>query len=98
MPIDSTSTYAQVEAEYRDTADYLVDQSASKARRHAVAIRHLLLLLPSNSIKGSNSVSMRVDLLRDELVRAEQYALAAGRSSPTANVIRPDFRGMRAHG
>lgn len=98
MAIDSTSTYAQVEAEYRDTADYLIDQSASKARRHAAAIRHLLVLLPSNSVKGANSVSMRVDLLHDELRRAEAYALAAGRSSPSANVIRPDFRGMRDHG
>ncbi|MBX3467176.1 MAG: hypothetical protein KF878_09805 [Planctomycetes bacterium] len=94
MALTSSSTYAQVEAEYRDTADYLVDASAEKALRHAAAIRHLLILLPSSSAKGANAVGFNTTLLRDELVRAEDYARA--RRGP--NVIRADFRSMRSHG
>jgi hypothetical protein len=97
MPISSSSTYAEVEAEYRDTADYRLDASATKALRHAAAISHLLILLPSNSVKGANQVSYAMSLLQSQLERAEAYAVAAGSGNAT-NVIRADFRGMRAHG
>lgn len=96
MPLTSASTYAEVEAEYRDTASYLIDESASLALRHAAAIRHLLLLLPSTSTKGANSISYSMSLLRDELLRAEQYAIA--KTTNATNVIRADLRSLRAHG
>lgn len=96
MALTSASTYADVEAEYRDTAGYRITGDAALALRHAVAIRYLLLLLPSNSVKGANQVSYSMSLLKDELEAAEAYAV----HSPTnrTNVIRADFRGMRAHG
>lgn len=97
MAITSASTYAQVEAEYRDTAGYLANDSLDEARRHAIAIRHLLVLLPSATSKGSSSVSFRVDLLKDELERAESFALMKGAAN-TNRFVRADFSQMRKHG
>lgn len=94
--LTSASTYEEVEAEYFNTANYLINESASEARRHAVAIRYLFVMLASNSVKGSNSVSFRVDLLQAELERAEAYAKAM--DAKDRNVIRADLRGMRRHG
>ncbi len=96
MALDSASTYADIEAEYRDTAGYRLSGSASLAMRHAVAIRFLLLALPSNSVKGANQVSYSMSLLKDELEAAEAFAV----NTPTnrTNVIRADFTSMRAHG
>lgn len=96
MALTSTSTFADIEAEYRDTAGYRLAGSATLAYRHAIAIRFLLLSLPSNSVKGANQVSYSMSLLKDEMERAEAFAV----NTPTnrTSVIRADFTNMRAHG
>ena len=94
MALSSSSTYDQAVDEYLDTADYFQAESVSKALRHAVAIRHLLIKQPSSSTKGANSVTFRVDLLHDELKRAEEYSWARTGS----RVVRASFREMRNNG
>ena len=94
MALTSASSYDDTEAQYRNNADYYVAGSASKARLFAEACRHLLLLLPSTSIKGANTVSFSMSLLRDELKQAEAYARAKG----TSSIVRTDFRRMRGQG
>lgn len=97
MALSSTSTFAEVDAEYKDTASYRLSNDSTLALRHAVAIRFLLLLIPGNSTKGANSVSYSMSLLKDELEAAEDFATHAATTGRT-NVIRADFRNMRAHG
>ncbi len=97
MALTSASTFAEVEAEYRDTAGYRLSGSASLALRHAVAIRFLLLLVPSTSTKGANTVGYSMSLLEKQLADAEAYATHAPTTGRT-NVIRADFSSMRAHG
>lgn len=93
MAITSSSTYDQVLAEYKDTASYFSDNDIALAKRHAIAIRFLLMDQPSSATKGANSVSFRIDLLQKELERAEKFAWAAAKT-----VMRVDFRRMRENG
>ena len=76
MALSSSSTFVETETEYKDTASYRINESASEARRHAVAIRFLLLLLPNSATKGSNTVGYDMGLLRGELAEADDYANA----------------------
>lgn len=97
MPLTSASTYADVQAEYRSTASYRLENSVSLALRHAVAIRFMLEMLPSTSTKGANTVSYSMSLLEKQLQDAEAFAASAATAGRT-NVIRADFRSMRSHG
>lgn len=95
MALSSSSTFAQIENEYLDTASYLQDNSRALALRHAIAIRYLLFKVPNTSIKGANTVSYNMGLLQDELVRAEEFAKAAATGS---RFIRADLSKLRSHG
>jgi len=94
MALSSSSTYAQIEAEYLDTANYVASNSPSMARRHAVAIRFLLLRAPMESEKGSNRVRYDQQRWQIELEKAEGFA----RARDSASVRRADFSNMRAYG
>ena len=92
-------TLIRLFCQLRDTASYRINESASEARRHAVAITFLLLMLPSTAVKGSNTVGYNMDLLRQEKRRAEDYADAVdGGLSRKRNIVRADFRAMRTGG
>ena len=99
VALTSASTFKEVEAEYENTASYRITQSASEARRHAVAIEFLLLRLPSTAVKGSNTVSYNPDLLRQRQLAAERFADDIdGGISRKGNIQRVDFRAMRTGG
>ncbi len=99
MSLSSSSTFVQVEAEYKNTASYRINASTSEALRHAVAIGFLLLLLPSTSTKGANTVGYSMSLLQDQLRAANDYAEAIdGKPTRKNNMVRADFRGMRRFG
>ena len=99
MALSSTSTFKETEAEYLDTASYRLNNSANEARRHAIAIRFLLLKLPSSAVKGSNSVGYNMDLLRQEMAKAESFADAIdGAVTRKKNIVHADFRAMRSGG
>ncbi len=99
MALTSSSTFTQVESEFKDTASYRINQSASEARRHAVAIEFLLLLLPSSATKGANQVGYDMGLLAAKQDRAYAYADSIdGGITRKNNRVQADFRTMRTNG
>ena len=96
--VSSTSTFAQIDAEYRDTLFWEENDSASEAWRHAAAARLLIQEIPKNSIKGSNQVSYDPDLLRREAETAEKFARLKKNSAQKSRVTRVDFSRNRAYG
>jgi hypothetical protein len=92
VPITSASTYDEVKAEYRDTADYRSSSTAALARRHAAAIRHLMVMHPLSAQSDTQSVSM--PSLEKQLEAADAYADAVG----STRIVRADFSQVRAHG
>jgi len=83
-----------VEAEYKDTVGYFTSPLPELANRHAIAIGFMELLIPETSIKGSNTVRYRVDILRDEKHAAILYA----RQAAGGNIVRASLRSMRRYG
>lgn len=71
--ITSASTFADIEAEYLDTARYQADNDLTLAKRHAVACRFMLLKIPTNTVKGGNSISYSMSLIADQLKEAEDF-------------------------
>jgi len=74
--LNGSSTLAQVETSYDDNASYLEDNSTDKAAALITAGRILLRRLPSSSAKGSNALTFRLDLIRQEMMQATEYLLA----------------------
>lgn len=74
--LSSSSTLAQVEASYDDNASWTEDKSTAKARAFVTAARMLLRRLPSSSQKGSNALTFRLDLIRQELAEAQTFLQA----------------------
>lgn len=99
-PLSSSSTFSEIEAEYLDTAKYLESESRALALRHAIAIRFLLVKLPSSSTKGANSVGYSMSLLQEELKKAEDYAKAMelAASQNGSSFLRADLSKMRSYG
>lgn len=99
MAISSASTFAEIEAEYLDTASFLQKNDLALAHRHAIAIRFLLLKVPTNTVKGGNSVSYSMSLLTNELhqvqewIKAKELAVGGG-----SRFIRVSMRQGRARG
>ena len=73
MALSSSSTFAQIEAEYLDTASYFADDDLGLAKRHSIAIRYMLLKIPTNTVKGGNSVSYSMSLLKAEKDLTENF-------------------------
>ncbi len=94
MALTSSSTFAQILAEYKDTANYEANGSAAEARRFATSIRYLLIEMPNSSVKGSNQVGFSKGELERQLKQAEQYARTTG----ATQIKRAAFREMRALG
>lgn len=96
MGVNSSSSTAQVRDAYDDNASYAEDNDLQKARRFITACRILLRRTSTNSVKGSNQVTLRVDLLQDELERAQEWLEARDpdqRLGP--RIVKPDFRQFR---
>lgn len=98
MAITSSSTFAEVQAEYEDTAGYLINESVSEALRHAKAIAVLLVRLPMQATRGGNMVTYDIPRLEKQRADAISYAEAKGASSNGSSVIRADFSQLRAFG
>ena len=94
--LNGSSTLAQVETSYDDSASYLEDNSTGKAAALITAGRILLRRLPSSSAKGSNALTFRLDLIRQEMQQATEYLLAHDPSRlPGPLVTSPSFRNSR---
>jgi len=99
VAINSTSSYEQIIAEYKDSEDYEADNSAAKAYRFARAIRYLLVELPNRAAKGSNEINFSKGELKNELDRAVAFARVTDtRSTARRSVVRAAFRQIRNYG
>lgn len=94
--VSSSSTLAQVQASYQDNASYAEDNSVTKAKRFVTACRILIQRQPSNVVKGSNQVSLNLQLLHEELKAAQKWLEARDVDSNAGPLVtRPDFRRFR---
>lgn len=94
--LSSSSTLTEIWAAYDDNASYAEDNSVAKARAFITACRILLRRTPSNAVKGSNQIGMRIDLLQKELEKAQQWLEARSPADDVSpKVVRPDFRNFR---
>lgn len=73
MAISSTSTLAQIKAEYMDTLAYRSPINVSLAHRHLNAIRALVMNRPSSATKGANSFGFNVNSLENEAGKVEAW-------------------------
>ena len=97
--LNGSSTLAQVETAYDDNASYLEDNSTAKAAGLITAGRILLRRLPSSSAKGSNALTFRLDLIRQEMQQATEYLLAHDPAKiPGPLVTSPSFQHSRRIG
>lgn len=71
--VDSASTFAELRAEYEDTASYDVASDADLCRRFIVACRLLLVRLQSKSKHGDAEVEMDPTLIQGQLEEAKAW-------------------------
>lgn len=97
MALTSSSTFAQITTEYRDTADYhtypATSSSLALARRHVVACHYWLEHVPDEATKGSNSTRPNTSAVERSLDRALSYLKHAG-----ATITHASFRELRRFG
>lgn len=94
----TASEIAAAETAYFENADYAEVRSVSKARAFVTSCRKLLMA-PSNMVKGANSVSSRIDLLRDELRDAQAWLERFSPDDiPGPIVTKTSFVGFRRSG
>lgn len=74
MSLDSTSTYEEVVAAYRDNASYEETGDVAKARAFVTACRFLLQMLPSSSVGGGGErVDFDTTLIAKEMETARNW-------------------------
>ena len=97
--LTGSSSLSTIETAYGDNASYTEDQSVAKCRAFITAARLLLLKLPSVAVKGSNSLSFRLESIQRELERAQEWLEAHSTDDDDIQggprVTRADFRGLR---
>ncbi|HYE91773.1 MAG TPA: hypothetical protein VEA38_12165 [Terriglobales bacterium] len=97
--LSSSSTLTQVENAYDDNASYAEDQSVTKCRAFITAALILLRRLPSTAVKGSNSISNRLEGIENRLKKAEDWLAAhttdADDVQAAPRVVRADMRNSR---
>ena len=87
------------ETAYLDNADYAETLNVSKCRLFITACRKLLLILPSSVSKGANSMTNRIDLIRDELREAQLWLEAHSEDDVSGpKVTLTSFKSMRGNG
>lgn len=78
MPLTSASTLDEIKAAYIDNAAYAELDSTSMARSFVTACRVLLLKLPKQTSKDNANAQFNPDLIRQELVAAQQFINSRG--------------------
>ena len=86
--LNSTSTLAQIEASYADSASYAEDNSVAKARAFVTACRLLLLKYPKRTGTPQADLETSIDLIQKEKKAAEDW-LAAHDTGPTSTAAGP---------
>jgi hypothetical protein len=76
MPLNSTSTDAQVWAAYDDNATYQEDASVAKCKAFVTACIILLRRNPRRTGTREADIELNADGIRDELANARQWLAA----------------------
>lgn len=99
MPyLDSSSTYAEVEAAYRDNASYDVQNNVEMARFFIDACRQLLERMRARMKTGEGEVEQESDAIQKMLDNALTWLSRNDSSSTTrakSSVVHLDFRQYR---
>lgn len=99
--LTSASTYAQIQAAYRDNASYAEDHSVAKAKAFVTACRFLLLELPRSAGTPQAETTTAIDLIQKEKTAAEEWLGAndvdtgAGASARGPSTSVASFRNFR---
>lgn len=95
--IDSSSTYAEVEAALADNASWFEDQSAIKAGAYVTAATEWLRQTPVRAGHAGADMEHAVQQIEKRMLAAQRYAAAnAGVASGGAGIKHVDFRDLRA--
>ena len=96
MSLTSSSTLAQIRAEYKDNADYESAGSATKANAFVVACRFLLIEIPAVSEHAKSArVEYEMTLIQNELNRALKWLATNPAASDSGGVFFSSFEGFR---
>lgn len=90
MPLTSTSTLAEIEAEMFDNDGFEAAGSATMAATYARAARLWLMRVPASSGTDGHNVTMNVRAVQDMLARANMFASLAGQGGSGVKVLGPD--------
>jgi len=71
--LNSSSTLAQIEAAYADSASYAEDNSVAKARAFVTACRLLVLKYPKSTGTPQAQLQTAIDLIQGEKKAAETW-------------------------
>lgn len=86
--LNSTSTLAQIEAEYANNASYAEDNSVAKARAFVTACRLLLLKYPKRTGTPQADLETSIELIQKEKTAAETW-LQSHDTGPTSTSSGP---------
>jgi len=90
--LTSSSTLAEIEAAYDDSASYAEDRSPAKAKAFITACRMLIRRYVPDAAKGSTRTSLaaRIDALKSEMAEARNWLMvhASLDSSAAADGVR----------
>lgn len=97
--LSGTSTVAEIETEWKANASYLEDDSPTKCRAFITAGKCLLLVLPSSTVKGENSLGFNIEEIGSHIREAERWLAAHPTAMATylgPRATRADFRNSRS--
>lgn len=87
---------SDAETAYLDNCDYRETGSVAKAKLFVTACRKLVILLPTVTQKGPNSVSLNVSLVQKQLDEAQEFLLLASPTQiPGTGTTKADFANFR---
>lgn len=95
MSLDSSSTYAEIEAAYLDNAGYDEEGSTAKAKAFVVACRLLMLVWPKRADHGDTRLETSIEQIQAELTAAQRWLATHPTDGAAARVKHVDFRNYR---
>lgn len=96
--LTSASSLDDVIASYTNNASYAEDDSITKAKRFITACRIMLIKRPSSMTKGSNQLNFNLQVIEEELRRAQIWLEARDPDSNAGpTVTRPNFNNFRGY-
>lgn len=95
MPVDSSSTLAEVQAAFDDNALYDVNGSVAQAQAYIAAGRILLRRVPTESGRGSARLRYELKYIADEVRRAMLWLVGNDSSARDDGAMHFDLQDFR---